>query len=140
MYTLGWSDLALFSIFENLHISAAQSFHFQKITETLKINIYFWKLVDTSLLHQRTISKKKLKKKTLFNIHFYFPKMGRTVFDLCKVKIIFFFTSFLALKKNQIICTFPLSQASKKVLHFVVDFRVTVQIFKGLATKERGNI
>ena len=59
-----WSDFALFSIFENLYISAdqvyfqelnskksaisagrvghaRQSFHFQKITGTLKINIFF---------------------------------------------------------------------------------------------------
>ena len=40
VHKVGWRDLAFFSICENLHISAAQSFHFQKITETLKINIY----------------------------------------------------------------------------------------------------
>ena len=61
--TLGWSDLAFFPIFENLHISAnqvyflelnskksapsvarathtRQSFLFQKITGTLNINIF----------------------------------------------------------------------------------------------------
>ena len=46
-------------------------------------------------------SKRKFEENNLFNIHFYFPKMGKTVFYLYKVKIVFLlnFTSFLALKK-----------------------------------------
>ena len=57
----------------------------------------------------------------MFTFVFYFPKMGKTVFDLYKVKINIFlnFSSFLALKKIKK-NTFPLSQACK--------------------TKERGNI
>ena len=76
-----------------------------KKSVTLKFNTFFWKLVDTFLIHQRTIYKKK--------INFYFPQMDKPVFDLYKVKFFFFFfTSFSALKENQRIRS-PLSQASK---------------------------
>ena len=68
--------------------------------------------------------------------------MSKTVFDLYKVKIIFFlhFTSLLTLKKSKNM--FPPIAGFKKVfiLNFFVDFRVMVQIFTGLATKERGNM
>ena len=77
--TLGWSDFHFFVIFENGHIAAdwlyyyefnskksanfdlRQNFNFQKITETLKISILFWKFVNIFLLLQRTIF-----------FHFYF--------------------------------------------------------------------
>ena len=67
---------------------------------------------DLHYTSKNNLQKENLKKKNfLLNIFFYFLKMGKTVFDLYKVKInIFFnFSSFLALKisKN----TFPLSQA-----------------------------
>ena len=83
-YTVGWSDLALFSIFENLHIFADQvysenlnskklaistarashawqSVHFFKITGILKINFFlktYGHLPNT--VHQRTIYQKKI--------------------------------------------------------------------------------
>ena len=77
--TLEWSDFHFFVIFENGHIAAdwlyyyefnskksanfdlRQNFNFQKITETLKISILFWKFVNIFLLLQRTIF-----------FHFYF--------------------------------------------------------------------
>ena len=64
--------------------------------------------------------------------------MSKTVFDLYKVKINFFlnFTSFLAFQKSK--NTFPPVAGFKNKI--CVDFRVTAKIFKGLATKERGNI
>ena len=40
---------------------ARQSFHFQKNTGTLKINIFFWKSAKTFLINQRTKSKKKIR-------------------------------------------------------------------------------
>ena len=46
--TLGWSDLA------------RQSFPFQKIAETLKINIFSRKFAESFLIHQRTIAKHKI--------------------------------------------------------------------------------
>ena len=67
--------------------------------------------------------------------------MGKTVFDLYKVKILILnFTSFLALKKSK--NTFPPVADFKKVFKqiFFVEFRATAQIFRGLATKERSNI
>ena len=39
---------------------ARQSFHFQRIAETLKTNIYIFFLAETFLIHQRTIPKKKI--------------------------------------------------------------------------------
>ena len=40
---------------------ARQSFHFQRIAETLKTNIYiYFLLAETFLIHQRTIPKKKI--------------------------------------------------------------------------------
>ena len=38
-----------------------QSFHFQKITGTLKINIFMWNFAKTFLIHQRTIAKNKIR-------------------------------------------------------------------------------
>ena len=88
--TVGWSDLALVSIFENLHIStfllnryifrnsipknrqfrpharpshARQSFHFQKITGTLKINIFL-----KTCRHLPNTSKNNLQKENLKKI------------------------------------------------------------------------
>ena len=100
-YTVGWSDLALFldfrkpthfcwsSIFLGTQFQKYRqfwpsartthprpSFHFQKITATLKI-IIFWKFGNTFLINQRTIDKNKI-----WKICFYFPKMGKTVLDL----------------------------------------------------------
>ena len=109
-YTLdcavGGFDLALFSIFENLHISAdhletqfpknrqfrpggcariacATKFSFSKKSQ--KINIFCWKLEDTFIINERTIYRKFVI--FLFHIHFYFLKMGKTVFELYKVKL-----------------------------------------------------
>ena len=83
---LGWSDIALFTIFEtdtmvqiryifrspipkNQRIclrasspNAPQSFHLLKITETLNMYIYLCKYVNTLLLLQRTMGKKKILK------------------------------------------------------------------------------
>ena len=39
---------------------ARQSFHFQKIPGTLKMNIFFWKFAVFFLIHQRTIAKNKI--------------------------------------------------------------------------------
>ena len=66
--------------------------------------------------------------------------MGKTVFDLYKVKINIFLniSSFLALKKSKnvfLLCC-RLQNGTKKI----ADIRVTVNIFWGPATKERGNI
>ena len=47
----------------------AEKFSFQKITETLKMNIYFGKFVNVFLLLQRTIAKKKIWE-TIFYIFF----------------------------------------------------------------------
>ena len=81
--TVGWSDLALFSIFENTFLliryifmssipknwqfwpgtrgsQARQSFNFKRITGSLKINIFIWKLAQTFLIHQRKIYKNKI--------------------------------------------------------------------------------
>ena len=90
------------------------------------------------LMHQRTIDKKKIWR-TFFIISFYFPKKAKTVFDLYKVKINIFLniSSFLALKKSKnvfLLCC--RLQNGKKI----ADIRVTVNIFWGPATKERGNI
>ena len=72
----------------------------------LKINIFLWKLLDTFLIRQRTIYKKKIWIFFLFNIQFYFPKMGKTVFDLYKFKIIFFEFHFIfSFNKNLRICS-----------------------------------
>ena len=62
-----------------------QSFHFQKITGPLKIKIYFWKFVDTFLIHQKTIDKNKIRSKTNFIIIFYFPKRVK-LFLICTIK------------------------------------------------------
>ena len=47
----------------SVHVCTAvqQSFNFQKITGTLKLNILFWKFAQTFCIHQRTISKIKYK-------------------------------------------------------------------------------
>ena len=73
---VGWSDLQLFAILKkdtllpirnflwvkfqkSANSAARQCFHFQKITETLKINIFLWKFANTFLIHQRTLAKWK---------------------------------------------------------------------------------
>ena len=118
-----------------------QSFHFQKITGTLKINIFIWKLAVTFLNPYTSKNNTKIKFEIfLFNI-FFSPKLGKTIFDLYKVKINIFlnFTSFVALKDQRI--PSPCRRLQKPHTNFVcADFRVTVQIFWGPATKERGNI
>ena len=72
-----WLGIFLYTIQKNQQFRprawathARQSFNFQNITK------YLWKLVNTFLIHQRTIYKKKICKKNLFIIHFYFQKMG----------------------------------------------------------------
>ena len=80
MRVLGWSDLGLFSTFEIGHSAAdqvcfmsliqkigkfgneRQSFYFEKITGTLKINI-FVNLPKPSLFLKITFSKKKMRNK-----------------------------------------------------------------------------
>ena len=47
-----------FLLIRSAILAARQSFHFQKITGTLK-SIFFWNLIDTILIHQRTICQKK---------------------------------------------------------------------------------
>ena len=82
--TLGWSDLDLFSIFENGHYAAdevhtfmipspknrriwpraysacAAKFSLSKNHRDPKNRIFFWKFSNTFLLLQRTIGKKKI--------------------------------------------------------------------------------
>ena len=91
-----------FPIFENLHNSAdqgiflqtqfqqignfgrRQSFLFQKIKGTLKINIFLTcrHLPNTSMNNLQTENLEKIFCLIGTGMHFYFPKMGNTVFDL----------------------------------------------------------
>ena len=100
--TVGWSELAFFSIFENQYLSIMYSSNSQKIGSigrvsheqpssliqtiketTLKLIFFYLNLAKPSLyctVHQRTIAKKKI-----WNLIFcYFPKIGKIVFDLYK--------------------------------------------------------
>ena len=104
---VGWRDLALFFIFENLHISGIfLGVQFQKIGDfgcalarlrrtggkvfIFKIYLYFFLFAETFFIHQRTIAKNK---------YFYFLKMGKTVFGLYIEKnVIFCFSSDFAFK------------------------------------------
>ena len=106
--TVGWSDFHFFSIIKNGHIAIAclyfykfiskkstnfavrarQNFHFQKVTETLKMNI-FLKLPEIFLLYKRTIVKNRIQNQNLFGI-FLFSKMTKTVFNLRNSKKMFF--------------------------------------------------
>ena len=119
--TVRWSDLALFrflktytfllirnifkiSILNNRQFRprARQSFFF--ITGTLKNQQFFENFYTPSYYIKEQYAKRKFPlKQNLFNIHFYFSKMNKTVFDLYKVKIHFLLnlTLFLAFEKNQ---------------------------------------
>ena len=46
-----------------------QNFHFQEITDTLKMNIFF-KLPETFLVHKRTKVKNRIQNYNLFSIFF----------------------------------------------------------------------
>ena len=86
-----WSDIFLGTQFQKISNfgGARAKFLFSKNHRDLKNKIFFWKFAETFLIHQRTISKNKIGRKVCL-IFFYFPIMGKTVFDLYKVKINFF--------------------------------------------------
>ena len=84
---------------------AQQSFRFQKIRGTSKINILF-KFANNFILLQRTNAKEKKKKEEK---KCWAPKMGKVLLELDKQKKLSF-SLFLALEKNLIK---PLGQAPK---------------------------
>ena len=91
---------------------AQQSFHFQKITGTSKFKIYLWKLVETFLVHQRTINKNKVWNKNVFNF-FLFSKKGQNCF--CSVqgpKNISLFFAFKKIKE----CVPPCHRLQKRFI------------------------
>ena len=58
----------------NLARGLRQSFHFQKITVTLKMNFF---IAETSLVHQRTIDKNKYLKLKILIFLFIFKKWAK---------------------------------------------------------------
>ena len=88
---VGWSDLLLFAIFENGRIAAdqvyfyelipknRQRFHYQKITGSLKMNIFF-KMCKYFLLYQRTLAKKENSKLKYLKHFILGPKNGQNGF------------------------------------------------------------
>ena len=85
---------------------AQQSFRFQKIRGTLKINILF-KFANNFILLQRTNAKEKKKKEEEKMLG---PQNGQSAFGVRQTKKAEFFFLFLALEKNLIK---PLGQAPK---------------------------
>ena len=60
-------------------------------------------IAGTLFIHQWTFDKNKIGNKILLNIFFYFPKMGKTVFDLYKGYIMFSSVSLQILLKKHIL-------------------------------------
>ena len=88
-----------FSIFDNGHLAidclyfyeliTRQNFHFQKITETLKMNIFFGKLLETFLLRKRTMVKNKIQLRICLVSFFIFQKWRKRFLTYNKVKFFF---------------------------------------------------
>ena len=138
-----WSVIFLGTQFQKIDNIGTRGkvFIFKKSQGTLKINIFIWKLAETFLNPYTSKNNTKIKFEIFLFNFFFSPKLGKTIFDLYKVKINIFlnFTSFVALKDQRI--PSPCRRLQKRHTNFVcADFRVTVQIFWGPATKERGNI
>ena len=100
-------------IFLGTQFQKIGKFHLQKITGSLQIFNFYFLFAETFLILyiKEQSTKRKFEKNICLIFLFYFRKMGKTVYDLYKVKIniILNVSQFLALKKSKNM--FPLSQA-----------------------------
>ena len=80
------------AIFASRPAHARQSFHIQKFTGALKINI-FLRFANTFILLQRTIAKKKIRNQVLFNIFLDPPKLEKLILPMVKAKHFFLLLS-----------------------------------------------
>ena len=78
-------------VFKNRRIPlrARQNFHFQKITETLKMNIFFGKLLETFLIRKRTMVKNNIQLRICLVSFLIFQKWRKRFLTYNKVKIFF---------------------------------------------------
>ena len=143
-YPVGWSELALFAIFENKHIAADQEyflqtkiaefggtydwhkcnrvFLLQKITTDLKQEHIYLSIFESFILLQRTIAKQKIWYK-IFRLLFVGPKIGKIVLDIVKGKQICWGVSLNFFKFK----TFKSVAGSKNVKIYLVNFTVELQ-------------
>ena len=79
------SSGAQFQKFGKFGRARSKSFHFQKITGTLKLNVFFDKFAETFLILYCTSKNNRQKlnsKLKITNIFFLLPKMDKAVLDL----------------------------------------------------------
>ena len=76
------------------HLEQASKFHFQKITGNLKKYYFLYANFQRPSLYIKEQSTKIRFEKTVFNILFNFPKMGKTVFKSVQGQNKYFFGHF----------------------------------------------
>ena len=137
-YPVGWSELALFAIFDLLPIrnifyytklaelSGTYDWHkcnrvflLQKITTDLKQEHIYLSIFESFILLQRTIAKQKIWNK-IFRLLFVGPKIGKIVLDIVKGKQICWGVSLNFFKFK----TFKSVAGSKNVKIYLVNFTV----------------